>query len=191
MIPHSAIALLELDSIPVGTEVADAMVKRAPIEMLRIGTVQPGKYLILVAGTVAAVEESYVEGRRVAGDALTDQIFLPDMHEQVYLAVNGRRQANSGDALGIIETASIPANVQAADKAVKAANVVIVEIRLGDGLGGKGVTHLTGKVQDVQASIKAGVASVSSPEIVTRAVVIPSQHAEFREHLDRSSSFFT
>jgi microcompartment protein CcmL/EutN len=69
--------------------------------------------------------------------------------------------------------------------------VVIVEIRLGDGLAGRGVTHLTGKVQDVQASIKAGVASVSSPEIVTRSVVIPSQHAELREHLDRSSSFFT
>ncbi len=191
MIPHSAIALLELNSIPVGTEVADAMVKRAPIEMLRVGTVQPGKYLIMISGTVAAVEESYIEGRRVAGEALTDQIFLPDVHEQVYLAVDGRRQANSGDALGIIETSSIPANVQAADKAVKAANVVIVEIRLGDGLGGKGVTHLTGKLQDVQASIQAGVASVRSPEIVTRSVVIPAQHDDLREHLDRSGSFFT
>ena len=191
MIPPPAIALLELNSIPVGTEVADAMVKRAPIEMLRIGTVQPGKYLILVGGSVAAVEESYIEGRRVAGDAITDQIMLPDVHEQVYRSVDGERRANNGDALGVIETSSIPANVQAADKAVKAANVVIVEIRLGDGLGGKGITVVTGKVEDVQASIKAGVASVSSPEIVTRSVIIPSQHAELRERVDRSSLFFT
>jgi microcompartment protein CcmL/EutN len=191
MIPHPAIALLELNAVPVGTEVADAMVKRAPIELLRIGTVQPGKYLILVGGTVAAVEESYIEGRRVAGDAITDQIMLPDVHEQVYRSVDGERRANNGDALGVIETSSIPANVQAADKAVKAANVVIVEIRLGDGLGGKGITVVTGKVEDVQASIKAGVASVSCPEIVTRSVIIPSQHAELRECVDRSSLFFT
>jgi microcompartment protein CcmL/EutN len=191
MIPHPAIAVLELDSIPAGTEVADAMVKRAPIELLRIGTVQPGKYLVLVGGTVAAVEESYIEGCRVAGDALTDQIILPDVHEQVYNSVNGDRRANKGDALGIIETSSIPANVQAADKAVKAANVVIVEIRLGDGLGGKGVTHVTGKVEDVQASIRAGVASVSGPPIVTRSVVIPSQHADIRKRTGQSSSFVT
>ncbi len=191
MIPHPAIALLELNSIPVGTEVADAMVKRAPIEMLRIGTVQPGKYLILVGGTVAAVEESYIEGRRVAGDALTDQIILPVVHEQVYRSVDGERRANNGDALGVIETSSIPANVQAADKAVKAANVVIVEIRLGDGLGGKGMTHVTGKLEAVQAAVLAGVASVTDAEIVTRSVIIPSQHAELRERVDRSSLFFT
>ncbi|NKB16568.1 MAG: propanediol utilization protein, partial [Sphingomonadales bacterium] len=29
------------------------MVKRAPVELLRVGTVQPGKYLILVGGGTA------------------------------------------------------------------------------------------------------------------------------------------
>lgn len=189
MIPHPAIALLELNAVPVGTEVADAMVKRAPIELLRIGTVQPGKYLILVGGSVAAVEESYVEGQRIAADALTDHIILPDIHEQVYHSVNGERRANEGDALGVIETSSIPANVLAADKAVKAANVLIVEIRLGDGLGGKGMTHLTGKLEAVQAAVQAGLASVTDREIVTRSVVIPSQHADLRERVNRSTLF--
>ena len=184
-----AIALLELDSVAVGTQVADAMVKRAPIEMFRVGTVQPGKYLILIGGSVAAVEESHVEGLRLGGEALTDDILLPDVHEQVYRSVAGERRANDGDALGIIETSSIPANVQAADKAVKAANVVIVEIRLGDGLGGKGITLLTGKVEDVQAAIAAGVASVGKTEIVTRSVIIPAQHAELRQRAGRSTVF--
>ena len=46
-----ALALLEIDSVALGTQVADAMVKRAPIDLFRIGTVQPGKYLILVGGS--------------------------------------------------------------------------------------------------------------------------------------------
>ena len=184
-----AIALLELNSVAVGTQVADAMVKRAPIEMFRVGTVQPGKYLILIGGSVAAVEESHVEGLRIGGEALTDDILLPNVHEQVYHSVAGERRANDGDALGIIETSSIPANVQAADKAVKSANVVIVEIRLGDGLGGKGITLLTGKVEDVQAAIAAGVASVGRSEIVTRSVIIPAQHAVLRRRAGRSTAF--
>ena len=184
-----AIALLELDSVAIGTWVADAMVKRAPIEVLRVGTVQPGKYLILVGGSVAAVEEAYREGLGLGGDSLTDVIFLPAVHEQVYGAVEGMRRANDGDALGIIESSSIPANVRAADKAVKAAKVTIVEIRLGDGLGGKGITQLTGKIHDVQAAVAAGIDSISRPEIVVRSVVIPAQHLELRQGVDRSTSF--
>jgi len=188
-----AIAVLELDSIAIGTHVADAMVKRAPIELLRVGTVQPGKYLILVGGSVASVEESHNEGLRLGGEALIDEIILPDVHRQVFESLVGQRRANDGDALGVIETSAIPANVRAADRAVKAAQVTIIEIRLGDGLGGKGITQLTGTIENVQAAIAAGVGSVPAgppAEIVTRSVVIPAQHDELRERLDRSSVFF-
>ncbi len=184
-----AIALLELDSVALGTRVADAMVKRAPIEVLRIGTVQPGNYLILVGGSVAAVEEAHVEGLRLAGDALLDEIILPHVHEQVYASVEGARRPAEGDALGVLETSSIPANVRAADRAVKSADVTIVEIRLGDGLGGKGITHVTGRVADVEAAIAAGVSSVTNPDIAVRSVVIPAQHADLRGRVERSTRF--
>ena len=42
------------------------MVKRSPVELLHAGTVQPGKYLILVGGGTAEVEESYREGLQAA-----------------------------------------------------------------------------------------------------------------------------
>lgn len=185
-----AIAFLEFDSVAVGTQAADAMIKRAPIEKIRIGTVQPGKFLILVGGSVAATAESHTEGLRVGADSLTDEIFLPDVHQQVYESIEGKRRSADGDALGIIETSFIPANVRAADRAIKMANVTIVEIRLGDGLGGRGITHLTGKLEDVQAAIEAGIESVRSIEIVTRSVVIPRQHLELRERLEQPTSFF-
>ena len=50
LVVEPALALLELDSIAAGIEAGDAMAKRAPIEILRAGTVHPGKYLVLVGG---------------------------------------------------------------------------------------------------------------------------------------------
>ena len=185
-----AIALLEFDSIAVGTHVADAMVKRSPIQQLWAGTVQPGKYVVLVGGSVAAVEEAHFEGIREGDDALLDEILLPAVHEQVYESLEGKRRGNDGDALGIMEMSSLPATLLAADKAVKAAKVSIVEIRLGDGLGGKGITHLTGKVEDVQAAIAAGVAAVDGLSAQVRSVVIPRQHLELRQRIERSTRFF-
>jgi len=184
-----AIALIEFDSIAIGTRAADAMVKRAPITTFRIGTVQPGKYIILIGGSVAAVEESRVEGLRVGGEAVTDEILLPDVHPQVFAAIEGQRAANHGDALGVIETCAIPTNVIAADKAVKAAGVVISEIRLGDGLGGKGITHLSGTVHDVEAAIAAAVAAASRPGVTMRCTIIPIQHDELRSRIESTTEF--
>ena len=39
----AAIALLEFGSIAAGIEAGDAMVKRAALEIIRTGTVQPGR----------------------------------------------------------------------------------------------------------------------------------------------------
>lgn len=184
-----AIAVLEFDSIAVGTRTADAMVKKAPIETFRIGTVQPGKYLVLIGGSVAAVEESRIEGLRLGGEAVSDEIFLPDVHPQVFAALGRQQQANAEDAIGIIETAAIPTNIAAADKAVKTAKVTILEIRLGDGLGGKGITHLAGLVHDVEAAIEAGVAFATRRGVETRHTVIPIQHDELRARIGRGTEF--
>jgi microcompartment protein CcmL/EutN len=189
MIRSPAIALLELASVAVGTQTADAMIKRAPIDMLRMGTVQPGKYLILVGGSVAAVEEAHIEGLRVSGDSLLTQMLLPNVHEQVYESVGGTRRNNDGDALGIIETCSLPANVFAADKAVKSADVTIVEIRLGDGLGGKGITQLTGLLTDVEAAMEAGIRAIETMDPAFRTMIIPVQHAGIAERVGHSSRF--
>ena len=184
-----AIALLEFESIAVGTTAADAMVKKAPLDAFRAGTVQPGKYIVLVGGSVAAVEESYREGLRVGAEALSDESFLPDVHKQVYDAAGGRRLAGEGEALGLVETSSIPSNVVAADKAVKAAEVTIVEMRLGDGLGGKGITHFVGRLHQVQAAMEAAVAAVTRPGVTLRQTIIPSLDGWVRNRLAATTEF--
>ena len=57
-------ALLEFESIAIGIEAGDAMVKRAPVAHIYSGTVQPGHYLVMVAGDVASVEEAVDASRR-------------------------------------------------------------------------------------------------------------------------------
>ena len=53
---NPALALVEFGSIAGGILAADAMIKKAPLNVIKTGTVQPGKYLVLIGGSVADVE---------------------------------------------------------------------------------------------------------------------------------------
>ncbi|MCG8406534.1 MAG: BMC domain-containing protein [Phycisphaerales bacterium] len=184
-----ALALLEFSSIAVGTRASDALIKKAPIKLLRAGSLQPGKYAILFNGEVADVEESYQEGRRVGETAILDQTLLCDVDERVYAAVLSRRGDWFTDAVGVIETSTLAAVIQAADAAVKGANVEIVEIRLGDGLGGKGLAHLSGLRADVEAALEIGVAAIADRPQPPCVTVISRFDQELRSHLSKSTRF--
>ena len=60
-----AIALIEFVSIARAIRTGDAMVKQAEVRVLRAEPVSPGKYLILITGGEAEVEESWREGLEV------------------------------------------------------------------------------------------------------------------------------
>lgn len=184
-----ALAVLEYSSIAAGTRAGDAVVKKAAIVTYRAGTIHPGSFLIVISGPVGDVDESYREGLHVGGDAVLDSVFLPDAHLAVQSAVTGRRTAPAGETLGIIETATVAAAVHAADRAVKNALVTIREIRLGDGLGGKGIVHLDGELPDVQAAIAAACDVIAPRNIAHRTTIIPAVHALVTGELRDSSRF--
>ncbi|MGQ9888949.1 MAG: BMC domain-containing protein [Aggregatilineales bacterium] len=187
-----ALALLEFNSVAAGVQAADAMVKRAPLDVVRAGTVQPGRFLVLVGGPVAEVEEALKAGLAAAPDALNDHIFLPGVHRDVVRALGGGRSpeqlAAGHDALGIIETHTVPAAIHAADKGVKGAEVALMEVRLADGLGGKGIVFFTGAVSDVEAAIEIADSALQAEQKV-RQVVIAQLHAELAEVLRGSTRF--
>jgi microcompartment protein CcmL/EutN len=184
---HPAIAVLELDSIALGIAAGDAMVKRAPVAVLYAGSVHPGKYVDLVGGEVADVEEALAAGRRVAHPALVDELLLPDVHPQVVRAVCGGRAPALGEALGVVETRTVAAVVGAADRGVKGAHVTVERIRLADGLGGKAYCLLSGRVADVEAAVELAVGGLSRPELLIQQAVIPQLHTEMRANLDAAA----
>ena len=184
-----ALALLEFDSIAVGIQAADAMVKRAPIDLIRTGTVQPGKYLALIGGQVADVDESLAAGRELGGAAVVDLVYLPNVHPQVVGAVAGGRRPERWDALGVIETSTVAAAIRAADAGVKGAEVQLLEIRLADGLGGKGIVLFAGLVADVEAAVEIGVSVLERPGQLVQQVVIPQLHQEMWENVADATRF--
>lgn len=75
------------------------------------------------------------------------------------------------DALGIIETVGFTAAVQAADAAVKSANVSLGKwIKVGSGRVG---IIIRGDVAAVNAAVQAGVQAASSIGAIAAEVVIP------------------
>lgn len=193
-----ALGLLEFASIAVGIEAGDAMVKRAPVDVVRAGTIHPGKFLVLVAGAVGDVEEALAAGVAVGESCLVDTVFLPNVHHQVVAALRGERRTGTGDALGIVETATVAATIEAADAGVKGAAVRLLELRLGDGLGGKGYLLFDGLVSDVEAAVAAAVDRIAdgSQGAVPGgrspiARVIPQLHREMRAELEAAPRFGT
>lgn len=184
-----AIALLEFDSIAIGLRAGDAMVKRAPVEVTYAGTVHPGKYLVLVGGDVACVEESYAAGLDAGGDALLDQIMLPAVHPEVVRILRGMRGRVTREALGVIETRTAAATIGAADRGLKGADVNLVELKLADRLGGKAFCVFSGTVADVEAAVETAVEGLSSPESLVAQVVIPDFHPEMLANLEATTEF--
>ena len=184
-----ALSLIEFGSIAAGIQAADAMVKRAPIDVIQAGTVQPGKYLVLVGGRTADVEEALAAGREVGRDAILDIVFLPQVHPAVVAALQGGRSPEASEALGVLETTSVAATIRAADAGIKGAQVELVEVRLADGLGGKGIVMYSGLVADVEIAVALGVESLESPDQLLRQVVIPQLPDGMWENLSQASRF--
>lgn len=188
---YPALALLEFDSIALGIEAADAMAKRAPIAHIHVGTVQPGKLLVLIAGEVADVEESLAVGRAVGRAALVGEVYLPGVHADVVAAVEGReRWPRVREALGIVETHTVAGAIRAADAGRKGADVRILEVRLADGLGGKGLVFFHGTVADVEAAVAIGT-DVLEPGELLHATVIPALHADVAAQVDANTRFYS
>ncbi len=187
MTVRPAVALLEFDTVTAGVAAGDAMVKKAPLAAAYAGTVQPGHYLVLVGGEVAAVEEAVAAGLERSGARVRASMFLPDIHVDVLDAVSGVRRKFEGESLGVVETSTVAAAIDAADAGRKGADVSIAEIRMADGLGGKGIVFFTGSVGDVEAAVDHAVDRASGA--VVQHVVIPQVHPEMAANLEADSRF--
>lgn len=188
---YPALALIEFSSIPTGILAGDAMVKRAPLSLLKTGTVHPGKHVVLVGGSVAAVEEAFATGVTVGGDQVIDRVILADIHEQVYDAVLRKRLRCKRESLGVVETSTMAATIKGTDAAVKGAVVDIVEIRLADDLGGKAFAVFTGTVEEVQAAVELAQANVTDRQFWLGATIIPRIHDDLVGQIESSTYFAT
>ena len=186
---HGAIALLEFENVAAGILASDIMVKRSPIALLRCGTIHPGRFLILVGGSVASTEEAYAAGLQVAKSrsALRGKVFLGDVHPSLHDAVLGARCNVEGDSLAVVEMRSSPALLAAVDAAIKSTPVILSEVRLGDDLGGNALALMSGDLFDIETALD--ICSERADGQLLARTLLPRLDADLRSVLDQGTRF--
>ncbi|NCB41338.1 MAG: BMC domain-containing protein [Clostridia bacterium] len=177
------IGFLELNSIAKGIEAADVILKAANVDLLFAKASCPGKYFILFSGEVAAVTASLDAGILAGGHHVVDSVVIARIHSQVIKAMNLAIEPVEVGAIGVMEFFSVTASVYAADAAVKAADVTLMDVRLGTGIGGKSFVVLSGEVSAVSEAIACGTNLSTSKGLLISSVVIPNPCKEIFESL--------
>ncbi|QIB68846.1 BMC domain-containing protein [Aminipila butyrica] len=170
----NAIGMVEFTSIARGIYAADQMVKISDVEIVTASSTCPGKYITIVHGDVAAVEDSVQVGERVAGEYWVDSIVIPNVHPEVFPAITGSTMPERIQALGIMESFSMSTMVIAADAILKSADLEPLELRLGNGIGGKAFFTFTGDVAAVETGEEAGKSIAEEKGLLVNSEVIPS-----------------
>ncbi len=197
-----ALAMLQLTDVPAGLRALDGLVKEAPVQIFATGTVQSGHYLIAFGGQVEAVVRSFDRAVAIAGASLADRVLLADAEPRILPAfrdgaVRWGRAEPPGDALGVVQCGSCPVLLAAIDGALKGALVDLVELRVGDGLGGKSLATLWGEIHDVEAALELACAAIVRQQdrgFVTAASattsIIPNADPDVRRAVAAGTRFF-
>lgn len=170
----TAIGILETSSIARGMQAADAILKAARVRMVVNRTICPGKYMVLVGGSIDAVQAGIDAGLRAADHTVVDHFVIPHIHPDVFPAINGIGHIPKVDALGVVESFSVASAIEAADAAVKSAEVQLLSIHLAMAIGGKAFVTLTGNIGAVSAAVEAGAAVIARKGLLVDQVVIAS-----------------
>jgi len=186
---HGALALLEFETIAAGILASDRMVKRAPIALLRCGSIHPGRFLILVGGSVASTQEAFQIGLQSGevDQSLGGSVFLGDVHPRLHDAILGARRELTGDALAVVETRTSPALLAAVDAAIKSTPVVLCEVRLGDDLGGHALALMSGDLTDAETAL--GICAERAGDQLLARTLLPRLDPDLRQLLDHGSRF--
>ena len=187
---YPTIAVIEFASIADGIFCTDALLKKAPIAMIKSGTVSGGRYLIVIGGSTASVDESLTEARAVGATSLLDYAFLPDVHEQLHDAVLGERAPVEQDAVAILETATVAANIRAAELALKGVKVRLIELRLAEyELSGKAISLYNGELHEIEAAMALAEDFLRGRKEYVQHRIVCDPHETLTRHLAEGTQF--
>lgn len=171
---QKSIGMLEFSSVARGIYTSDSMVKVSEVEIITSKSSCPGKYICIIHGSVADVQIAIDNGIQTAGEFLVDSLVIPNVHEQVFPAIVSATMPDEISALGILESYSMSAMLEAADLVLKSATLTPLELRLGTGLGGKAYFTFTGDVSSIETGINVGKKSIGEKGLLINAETIPS-----------------
>ena len=175
---YKAVGVIELKCIPKGVEAADAALKSAGIEMVSAHPSCPGKYEIILTGSISNVTAAITHVKSKFDGYVIDSSIMGRIDEQVIKALFGTNTGERRGSLGLVETYSAASAIKAADIAVKTARVAIYDLRVSRGMGGKGVVILTGEIGDVSSAVEAAGKYARDIATLSSTAVIAAPHEE-------------
>ena len=179
----NSIGLVEVKNVSKGIVVTDEMLKSAGIVLISSGSVCPGKFVTIVGGELSAIHAAVDRAELIAEDALIDKFVIGNLGDNVFEAICGTADVKEKKAFGIVETFTAASAIQAADAAVKAGDIELIEVRVARGLGGKCFVSMTGDVADVKAGVEAGARIATEQGVLINTEVIANPHPELWEAL--------
>lgn len=185
-----AFASIEFSSVPAGLFAADALLKKSPISMIRSGTIGAGRFLVLLSGSTASVEEAHSEALFHGGLQIADDAFLPDVHPALYEAILGNVRKPGNGPLLVLETPTVSCNVLAVERALKGVPVELVEFRAGDPrMDGRGLAILQGDLYDVEAALEIALSSLETRGVPAQYRILTSPHDALLAQVSSSTRF--
>lgn len=172
MVNHHAIGLVELNSIAKGIEASDILAKTADVTILVAKTICPGKYIVLIGGSVSNVKQSMDAALGLTPETIVDHFIIPNIHPSILPAIGGGKAIEKVEAVGVIETYSVAATIEATDVAVKTVQVEPIRMHLAFGIGGKSYVILTGDISSINTAVEVGSAVASERGLLVQRIVI-------------------
>lgn len=160
---HDTLAAIELISVPAGLCALDALCKQAQVAVLFAGDIDPGHFLVLFSGGLGDVEASLACAVQEGGADVLETLLLPQAHEALHAALRGELTDDAAAdeaALGILQSHTVIGTLAAVDRALKAASLRVVRLRLATELAGQGHAVLAGPQFDVEAGLEAAQSGV-------------------------------
>lgn len=152
---EKALGLIETSSISKGMEILDNILKQTKIELITGRSVCPGKYLIIIEGTVQSINFALQVSRAIGEESILYSHAINNLNEQVFYVLKEKKKPENIKALGIIETRTSIASIVLADVLCDSSNVELIKLRLANGIGGKGLLIFTGDVSSVKNAIQS------------------------------------
>ncbi len=178
-----ALGILEIGSIARGVVVADVVTKTAAVELIKVAPACPGKFIVIFGGEIGPVSAALAAGKAAGKGDVLGTFLAGNLHAGIFPALAGAVAPPAAGALGVIETYTAAAAINAADAAAKAADVQIVDIRLAYGLAGKAYVLMTGEVAGVQMAVAAAEKHVAEEGPVVGTAVISAPYKELWQKL--------
>jgi microcompartment protein CcmL/EutN len=108
----------------------------------------------------------------------------------VHDAVLGQRAACEQEAVAILETDTVAANIRAAEAALKGTAVALIEIRLADyEMSGKAISVYNGELHEIEAAMSIASDMLRGSGAFARHRIIARPHETLTQQLDQTTRY--